>query len=97
VSYESQFSLGVAMSARKIGVISGNFVTAQPLGVLDGIDYQHTGKVRRIDNSAIDQQLEDSISTRTSPADSLTHCSAILSVMRNCWWNWGCTLSFSKR
>jgi amino-acid N-acetyltransferase len=58
VEIESQFSLGVAMSARKIGVISGNFVTAQPLGVLDGIDYQHTGKVRRIDNSAIDQQLD---------------------------------------
>ncbi len=61
VEIESLLSLGLAnspMSGAKIRVISGNFVTAQPLGVLDGIDYQHTGKVRRIDSSAIHQQLE---------------------------------------
>jgi amino-acid N-acetyltransferase len=57
VEIESVFSLGVAMSVSKTQVISGNFVTAQPLGVLDGIDYQYTGKVRGIDNSAINQQL----------------------------------------
>ena len=61
VEIESLLSLGLAnspMSGARIRVISGNFVTAQPLGVLDGIDYQYTGKVRRIDNAAIDQQLD---------------------------------------
>lgn len=61
VEIESLLSLGVAnspMSGAKIRVISGNFVTAQPLGVLDGIDYQFTGKVRRIDSAAIHQQLD---------------------------------------
>ena len=61
VEIESLLSLGVAnspMSGAKIRVISGNFITAQPLGVLDGIDYQYTGKVRRIDSTAIDQQLD---------------------------------------
>ncbi len=61
VEIESLLSLGIAnspMSGARIRVISGNFVTAQPMGVLNGIDYQHTGKVRRIDTSAINQQLD---------------------------------------
>ncbi|HIG65528.1 MAG TPA: amino-acid N-acetyltransferase [Methyloprofundus sp.] len=61
IEIETLLSLGVAnspMSGAKISVISGNFVTAQPLGVLDGIDYQYTGKVRRIDSAAIHQQLD---------------------------------------
>ena len=45
-----------------ISVVSGNFVIAQPLGVEDGVDYCHTGKIRRINNEAIDEQLKrDSI------------------------------------
>ena len=61
VEIESLLSLGVAnspMSGARIRVISGNFVTAQPIGVLEGIDYQYTGKVRRIDSAAINQQLD---------------------------------------
>ncbi|GFO71146.1 amino-acid N-acetyltransferase [Bathymodiolus japonicus methanotrophic gill symbiont] len=61
VEIESLLSLGLAnspMSGARVRVISGNFVTAQPLGVLEGIDYQHTGKVRRIDSAAIHQQLD---------------------------------------
>ncbi|OCG13884.1 amino-acid N-acetyltransferase [Gilliamella sp. App6-5] len=41
-----------------ISVVSGNFVIAQPLGVDDGVDYCHTGKIRRINKEAIEQQLE---------------------------------------
>ncbi len=41
------------------GVISGNFITARPVGVLDGIDYGYTGQVRRIRQSFIRQQLEN--------------------------------------
>jgi amino-acid N-acetyltransferase len=29
-------------------VTGGNFITAQPVGVVDGVDYQYTGAVRRI-------------------------------------------------
>jgi amino-acid N-acetyltransferase len=41
-----------------ISVVSGNFVIAQPLGVDDGVDYCHTGKIRRINNEAIAEQLD---------------------------------------
>jgi len=61
VNIESLLSQGVAnspMSGAKLRVISGNFVTAQPQGIIDGVDYQFTGKVRRIDNIAIQQQLD---------------------------------------
>ena len=46
------------MAGAQIRVASGNFVTARPIGVLDGIDYCFTGKVRRVDTEAINQQLE---------------------------------------
>jgi amino-acid N-acetyltransferase len=42
----------------RIGVASGNFVIARPLGVRDGVDYCHTGEVRRLDAGGIHQQLE---------------------------------------
>lgn len=42
-----------------INVVSGNFVIAQPLGVDDGIDYCHSGRVRRIDKDAINRQLNN--------------------------------------
>ncbi len=61
VEIESFLSLGIAnspMAGAKVRVISGNFITAQPLGVLDGIDFQFTGKVRRVDSLAIRQQLD---------------------------------------
>jgi len=43
-----------------INVVSGNFIIAQPLGVDDGIDYCHSGRVRRIDEEAIHRQLDNS-------------------------------------
>jgi len=43
----------------RIPVASGNFVTAKPLGVLDGIDYRHTGIVRRIDRESLRRCLDD--------------------------------------
>ena len=39
-------------------VISGNFVTARPLGVRDGVDYQFTGQVRMVQASRIDAALD---------------------------------------
>jgi len=57
---EALLSLGVTNSPMEnaaIRVVSGNFITAQPQGVIDGVDYHYTGKVRRIDSIALEQQL----------------------------------------
>lgn len=58
---EAKLSIGLPntpMHGARIRVVSGNFVTAKPKGVIDGIDFQHTGEVRRIDRRAIGQQLD---------------------------------------
>jgi len=62
VELEALLSMGLAnspMAGVRIPVASGNFVTARPLGVLDGVDYQHTGAVRRIDHNALRQRIND--------------------------------------
>lgn len=48
-------------------VASGNFVTAQPLGVRDGVDYCHTGEVRRVDGAAIADRLQQGDIVLLSP------------------------------
>jgi amino-acid N-acetyltransferase len=61
VDIEAKLSMGLVNSpvpANSIGVATGNFVTARPLGVRDGVDYCHTGEVRRIDATGIHQQLD---------------------------------------
>lgn len=60
VMIEGKLSLSLAntpMSGSKIRVCSGNYITARPLGVRDGVDFQHTGEVRKVDTQAIRQQL----------------------------------------
>nr|WP_194687829.1 amino-acid N-acetyltransferase [Vibrio sp. S17_S38] len=46
------------MQGTQLNVASGNFIIAQPLGVDDGVDYCHSGKVRRIDHAAINRMLD---------------------------------------
>jgi amino-acid N-acetyltransferase len=46
------------MAGARIRVASGNFVIAKPLGVQDGVNFGHTGEVRRIDTAGIRSQLE---------------------------------------
>ncbi|MGB5348796.1 MAG: amino-acid N-acetyltransferase [Polyangiales bacterium] len=61
VELEALLSMGLPnspMSGARMRVATGNFVMAQPLGVLDGVDYQYTGKPRRVDAEAIRQRLE---------------------------------------
>lgn len=58
---ESQLSMGLVnspMHNARIRVSSGNYVTARPVGVLDGIDFGHTGQVRRVDVAGIEKLLE---------------------------------------
>jgi len=60
VNIETQLSMGLIntpMSGASLRVISGNFITARPYGVRDGIDFGFTGDVRKIDTEAISQQL----------------------------------------
>jgi amino-acid N-acetyltransferase len=62
VEIEALLSMGLAntpMSGARIGVTSGNFVIARPLGVRNGTDYCHTGEVRRVEGAAIRQHLVD--------------------------------------
>jgi len=57
---EAQLSMGLAnspMYGSRIDAVSGNFVTARPYGIRDGVDYQMTGEVRSIDVDAIKNNL----------------------------------------
>ncbi len=41
-----------------LSIITGNFITAKPIGIHDGVDYQYTGQVRKIAKVQIEQQLD---------------------------------------
>ncbi len=58
---EALLSMGLAnspMANADIRVAGGNFITAQPIGVINGIDLLHTGNVRKVDVDAIRDRLE---------------------------------------
>lgn len=60
VNVEALLSMGLIntpMSGASLRVVSGNFVTARPYGVRDGVDFCFTGCVRKVDTDAIQQQL----------------------------------------
>jgi len=62
VRIEALLSMGLPntpMAGARLRVVSGNFVTARPVGVRDGVDFGHTGEVRRIDVAGIRRQLDD--------------------------------------
>ncbi len=67
---EAAFSQGLPntpMSHAQIRVISGNFVTARPVGVIDGVDYTHTGAVRKLDVDAIKMIIHQGAIVLLSP------------------------------
>ena len=68
--FEALLSMGLPnspMQGAQIRVCSGNFVIAKPMGVVDGVDFHHTGKVRRIDSVGINQQLAENSIVLLSP------------------------------
>lgn len=70
VEIESLLSMGLVnspMAGSDIRVASGNFVTAKPLGVLEGVDLQHTGEVRKVDAVGIQKRLDDGEMVLLSP------------------------------
>jgi len=70
VEIEALLSMGLAntpMAGARIGASSGNFVIARPVGIREGIDYCHTGEVRRIDGAGIRQHLDNNRIVLLSP------------------------------
>ena len=60
IELEAMFSQGTSkspMHGADIAVRRGNFVSARPAGVVDGVDLQYTGKVRKVNNEAIEREL----------------------------------------
>ena len=58
---EAAFSQGLPntpMANATVRVVSGNFLTARPVGIVDGIDFQSSGLVRRVDAAAIRRAID---------------------------------------
>jgi len=46
------------MAGSQINIVSGNFVIAKPKGIIDGVDYFHTGDIRKIDIDSIVRSVD---------------------------------------
>ena len=58
---ETRLSMGLPnspMHGARVRVASANVITAKPAGIIDGIDLQHTGLVRKIDTVAMNTLLD---------------------------------------
>lgn len=67
---EAAFSQGLPntpMSHSRIRALSGNFVTARPVGVIDGVDFRHSGQVRKVDTDALRFAIENGYIVLMSP------------------------------
>ncbi len=67
---EGLFSMGLPSTPlhnTRIHVLSGNLVTAKPVGIIDGVDHLHTGRVRRIQRDLIHRLLDERTIVLLSP------------------------------
>jgi amino-acid N-acetyltransferase len=58
---EAAFSQGLPntpMANATVRVVSGNFLTARPVGIVDGVDFMHSGVVRKVDALAIRSAID---------------------------------------
>ena len=58
---EAAFSQGLPntpMAGATVRVISGNFITARPVGLIDGVDFLSSGLVRKVDTEGIQRTLD---------------------------------------
>ncbi len=70
VDIETLLSLGLPntpMAGAEIRVASGNYVIAQPAGVVGGVDTQFTGQVRKVNEGAIRERVSDGDIVLLSP------------------------------
>ncbi len=61
VEIEALLSMGLPnspMANADIRIAGGNFITAQPIGVINGVDLMHTGSVRKVDVAALNDRME---------------------------------------
>src|SRR4051812_7521920 len=61
VEIEALLSQGLPnspMAGAQIRVASGNYITARPIGVLKGTDFQFTGAVRKVDAQGIARRMD---------------------------------------
>ncbi len=62
IQIEALLSMGLTnspMADARIKVSSGNFITAKPIGVINGMDLEFTGTVRRINADLINHKLDN--------------------------------------
>jgi len=67
---EAAFSQGLPntpMANAIVRVVSGNFLTARPVGIVDGVDFIHSGVVRKVDATAIRNALDSGALVLLSP------------------------------
>ncbi|WP_310388279.1 amino-acid N-acetyltransferase [Roseateles sp.] len=67
---EAAFSQGLPntpMANATVRVVSGNFLTARPVGIVDGVDFQHSGVVRKVDAAAIQRAIDSGAVVLLSP------------------------------
>jgi len=53
---EAAFSQGLPntpMAGAQVRIVSGNFITARPVGIVDGVDFKHSGLVRKVDTDGL--------------------------------------------
>ncbi len=58
---EAAFSQGLPntpMANATVRVVSGNFLTARPVGIVDGIDFQQSGLVRKVDGGTMRRAID---------------------------------------
>ena len=70
IRIESAFSAGLPnspMHHAKVRVRTGNFITAMPRGIIEGVDYQYTGKIRSVDAREISGVLDGGCIALLSP------------------------------
>jgi amino-acid N-acetyltransferase len=67
---EAAFSQGLPntpMANAAVRVVSGNFLTARPVGIVDGIDFIHSGVVRRVDAPTMQRAIDGGALVLLSP------------------------------
>lgn len=67
---EAAFSQGLPntpMANATVRLVSGNFLTARPVGIVDGVDFRHSGLVRRVDAAGIRGAIDNGALVLLSP------------------------------
>ena len=70
IDIEARLSIGLMhlpMHNAALSVVSGNYLMAQPIGVVDGVDFGYSGKVRKVNTEALLSAFENNQLALVSP------------------------------